>query len=147
MKSTKPLLPIRQERTLPTFKMLGSEVMVSCFANVDYALQLVYHGNNLPTTNGIAYRTNEKKNAPEQLKAFVASMSKPNGTTFKNENYVIRISGAAAFAYFDQTTTSAKGEKQHFYETRYWEKVDGLWKIVYVGAVSKPTHKIYPHPA
>ena len=127
------------EKETQTWLDRDAESMTSCFANVEYALQLVYHGTNLEATNGIAYRTNEKKNAPEQLKAFVASMGKSDGSTFKNDNYVVRVSGASAFAYFDQTTTSTTGEKQHFYETRYLEKVNGEWKIVYVGAVKGTT--------
>ena len=126
------------EKETQTWLDRDAEGMTSCFANVEYALQLVYHGN-MASNNGIAYSTNEKKNAPEQLKAFVASMGKSDGSTFKNDNYVVRVSGASAFAYFDQTTTSTTGEKQHFYETRYLEKVNGEWKIVYVGAVKGTT--------
>ena len=126
------------EKETQTWLDRDAEGMTSCFANVEYALQLVYHGN-MASNNGIAYSTNEKKNVPEQLKAFVASMGKSDGSTFKNDNYMVRVSGASAFAYFDLTTTSTTGEKQHFYETRYLEKVNGEWKIVYVGAVKGTT--------
>jgi hypothetical protein len=116
--------------------------MTSCWANVPYAVQLVYHGVTTGGSNGVAYGTNEKMDMVSQIPAMVASVGKPNGETFKNTGYVVRINGTSAFVYYDQTVTATDGTKQYAHETRYLEKMEGDWKIVYVGGVFyKPAAK------
>jgi ketosteroid isomerase-like protein len=112
-----------------------AEARIACLANVPHALLLVYHGN-MASNKGVAYVTNEKMNVPEAIKTQTAGMGKPDGTTFKNENYVITIKGGTAFVTYDEISTNAEGKKQHFHEVRNLEKIKGFWKITYVGAVT-----------
>jgi ketosteroid isomerase-like protein len=112
-----------------------AEARIACLANVPHALLLVYHGN-MASNKGVAYATNEKMNVPEAIKTQTAGMGKPDGTTFKNENYVITIKGGTAFVTYDEISTNAEGKKQHFHEVRNLEKIDGFWKITYIGAVT-----------
>jgi ketosteroid isomerase-like protein len=112
---------------------------IACIANVPYALMLVHHGN-MASNNGVAYVTNEKTNAPEAMKAQMASMGKPNGTTFKNENYAVTIKGGTAFVSYTEIATATDGTKQHIHAVRNLEKIEGLWKLTYIGGVVyKPT--------
>jgi hypothetical protein len=113
------------------------EGMTACWANTEYAMQSVYHGV-MAMNNGVAYRPNTKKDAPERFKTIIEGRGKPDGSTFKNENYVIHVNGASAIAYFDQTTINGDGSKSLLYSTRYLERINGEWKIVYVGGI---THK------
>jgi hypothetical protein len=82
------------------------EGRISCIANVPHALILVHHGN-MAINNGVSYVTNEKADAPEKLKVLTAGMGKPNGSTSKNENYVVTIKGGTAFVSYDEVTTAA----------------------------------------
>lgn len=109
--------------------------MASCWANVPYAIQLVYHGNTAGGGNGLAYGTNAKMDMVSQIPAMIASAGPATGETFENTNYVIRVNGTSAFVHYDQTVMAKDGSKQHAREVRYLEKTDGAWKIVYVGAV------------
>ena len=122
------------EKETQSWHNRDAEGRISCIANVPYGLVLVHHGN-MANNNGVAYGTNEKLNAPEALKAQTASMGKPNGSTFKNENYVVTIKGGTAFASYDEITTAADGIKQYSHSVRNLEKIDGLWKLTYIGGV------------
>jgi hypothetical protein len=112
-----------------------ADARIACLANVPYALMLVYHGN-MASNKGVAYAINEKVNVPEAIKAQTAGMGKPDGSSFKNENYMITIKGGTAFVTYDEISTNAEGKKQHFHEVRNLEKIDGFWKITYIGAVA-----------
>ena len=122
------------EKETQSWHNRDAEGRISCIANVPYGLVLVHHGN-MANNNGVAYGTNEKLNAPEALKAQTASMGKPNGSTFKNENYVVTIKGGTAFASYDEITTASDGIKQYSHSVRNLEKIDGLWKLTYIGGV------------
>jgi hypothetical protein len=123
------------EKETQAWKDRDAEARIACLANVPHGLLLVYHGN-MASNNGVAYSTNEKTTLPESIKTQTASMGKADGSTFKNENYVITIKGGTAFVAFDQVVTATDGKKQHFHEVRNLERIEGLWKIVYVGAVT-----------
>ena len=112
----------------------NSEGRIACIANVPYALMLVHHGV-MANNNGVAYVTNEKTNAPEMLKTQMEGMGKPNGTTFKNENYVVTIKGGTAFVSYDEITTAADGKKMYGHAVRNLEKIEGFWKLTYIGGV------------
>ena len=122
------------EKETTAWNARDAEGMASCWANTEYALTAVYHGVTA-SNNGVAYYPNPKKDRPEAIKAMVASMPKPDGTTFKNENYVMNINGASAFVHFYETTTAGDGSKRSDYAIRYLEKINGEWKIVYVGGI------------
>jgi hypothetical protein len=122
------------EKETQSWHNRDAEGRIACIANVPYAVMLVYHGN-MATNNGVAYVTNEKTNAPEAMKTQMAGMGKPNGTTFKNDNYVVTIKGGAAFVSYDETTTAADGTKQYAHAVRNLERIDGLWKLTYIGGV------------
>jgi hypothetical protein len=107
---------------------------IECIANVPYAVMLVHHGV-MESTNGVAYVTNEKTDAPERLKTQMEGMGKPNGSTFKNENYVVTIKGRTAFVSFHEITTAADGKKTYGHGVRNLEKIDGLWRLTYIGGV------------
>lgn len=122
------------EKETTAWNARDAATMVSCWANTDYALTAVYHGV-MERNNGVYFGPNPNKNLPETVKAIVATMGKPDGSTFKNENYVIRVTGKSAFAYFDQTTTTGDGSQRNAYQIRYLEKISGDWKIVYMGSI------------
>ena len=122
------------EKETTAWHARDAEAMAACWANTEYALTAVYHGV-MASNNGVAYFTNPKKDMPEKVKTMVASMGKPDGSTFKNENYVMNISGATAFVHFYETTTSGDGSKRTDYQIRYLERINGEWKIVYVGGI------------
>jgi ketosteroid isomerase-like protein len=107
---------------------------IACVANVPYTVMLVHHGV-ITSNNGVAYATNEKTNAPEAIKTQTAGMGKPNGSSFKNNNYVVTIRGGTAFVSYDETTTAADGTKQYAHAVRNLERIDGLWKLTYIGGV------------
>jgi hypothetical protein len=122
------------EKETQAWKDRDAEAQIACLANVPHSLLLVYHGN-MDSNKGVAYSTNEKTTLPESIRTRTASMAKADGSTFKNENYVIAIKGGAAFVTFDQVDTAADGKKQYLHEVRNLEKFEGFWKITYVGAV------------
>jgi hypothetical protein len=107
---------------------------IACIANVPYAVMLVHHGV-AASNNGVAYVTNEKTNAPEMIKTQTEGMGKPNGSTFKNENYVVTIKGGTAFVSYTEVTTAADGTKGYGHAVRNLERIDGLWKLTYIGGV------------
>lgn len=123
------------EKETQSWHNRDADARIACLANVPHALLLVYHGN-MASNKGVAYATNEKVNVPEALKAQTAGMGKPDGSSFKNENYVITIKGETAFVSYDEIATNAEGKKQHFHEVRNLERIDGFWKITYNGAVA-----------
>jgi hypothetical protein len=123
------------EKETQSWKDRDANGRIACIANVPYTLMLVHHGV-MASNKGVAYVTNEKTNAPEAIKTQTAGMGKADGSTFKNENYVVTIKGGTAFASFDEIDTAADGKKQYFHEVRNLEKIEGLWKITYIGAVT-----------
>jgi ketosteroid isomerase-like protein len=125
------------EKETTTWNARDTEGFVSCWANVPYAVQLVAHGV-AQSNSGVAFSTNEKKNLPELVKGMFAGMGKPDGSTFKSDNYVIRVNGNSAFVHYDQTNTATDNKTNTYHEVRYLEKVNSDWKIVYVGAVKYP---------
>jgi nitrogen fixation protein FixH len=123
------------EKETQSFNDRDAATMIACHANQPYALMLVTENGN------VHYSTNEKNNQPEGLQGLISSLGAPNGDSFKNMNYNIRVNGTAAFAYFDQVATSKAGKTQHFHEVRYLEKFGNDWKIIYVGAVQDEPKK------
>ena len=109
--------------------------MAACWANVPYAMQLVQHGNTQFDKNGMSYANNNKMDMVTAIPAMVASAGAATGETFQNSNYVMRVNGTSAFVHYDQVETAKDSSKQYAREVRYLEKLDGVWKIVYVGAV------------
>lgn len=67
------------------------------------------------------------------------STQKPNkpGTTFNNTKYNIRPNGNAAWVTFEQTFLFPDGTKTVNLESRYLEKIDGLWKIIHMTSIPK----------
>ena len=61
--------------------------------------------------------------------------AKPDGATFSNTGYVIHINQNFAFVYYDQTNTTKDGSKNYAHEVRNLEKINGEWKLIYVGGV------------
>jgi hypothetical protein len=121
------------EKETQTWLNRDADGQISCFANVPYSTMMVYHGS--PGTNGVAFNVKGTADMADGIKKNLAGMGKPTGETFQNKDYVIRINGTSAFCVFEQATTATDGTKGNFHETRYLEKIDGEWKIVYVGAV------------
>ncbi len=122
------------EKETQSWHNRDAEGRIACIANVPHALMLVHHGV-MANNNGVAYVTNEKTNVPEMIKTQTAGMGKPDGTTFKNENYVVTIKGGTAFVTYTEITTAADGKKQYGHAVRNLERIDGFWKLTYVGGV------------
>jgi Domain of unknown function (DUF4440) len=122
------------EKETQTWMDRDVDARLTCFANVPYSNTLIYHGV-IASNNGVAYSTNEKMEMAQGIKAGTAAMGAPDKSTFTNTNYVIHIKGNISMAYFDQIVTSPEGKKSYFHEVRNVEKINGAWKIIYVGAV------------
>ena len=122
------------EKETQAFHDRDADGRIACIANVPYAVMLVHHGV-MASNNGVAYMTNEKTNAPEAIKTQIASMGKPNGSTFKNDNYVVTIKGGTAFVSYTEVTTAADGTKGYGHAVRNLEKIEGFWKLTYIGGV------------
>ena len=105
-----------------------AEGRISCFANEPYCLSVSY------VAGQIYYFPNEKKDMMAKLNAQTSPIAY-TGWTFKNDNYVTHINGAMAFVQFTQTRTTPRGENFYFHSVRNLEKIDGAWKIVYLGSV------------
>ena len=118
------------EKETQSFNNRDAEGMLSCHANKPYSLMLVAESGNVHYTTAKSELENEKS-----IKELVKMMGSPNGETFLNTGYVIHVNGASAFTYYDQVVTTKDGIKTNFHEVRNLEKMDGKWKIIYVGAV------------
>lgn len=118
------------EKETQSFNNRDADGMLSSHANKPYSLMLVAESGNVHYTTAKSERENEKS-----IKELVKMMGPPNGETFLNSGYVIHVNGASAFTYYDQVVTTKDGTKTNFHEVRNLEKLDGKWKIVYVGAV------------
>ena len=113
--------------------------MIDCHANKPYSLFLVgEHGN-------VHYMTSPNADLDKTFTTILKQLGKPNGDTYKNKDYVIRINGNSAFVYFDQTAINAVAsdnknkEPEISHQTRYLERINGSWKLVYVGGLgAKP---------
>ena len=125
------------EKETHSFNNRDADGMIACHANKPYSLMLVAESGNVHYTTAKSESENEKS-----IKELVTMMGSPNGDTFLNSGYVIHINGTSAFTYYDQMVTTKDGTKTNFHEVRNLEKMDGKWKIIYVGAVGfKPEAK------
>ncbi len=118
------------ERETTAWNTRDAAAFVDCWANVPEAGQLVSLIGGQVVANH-----NAKTDLPTSVKAMLAAQGKPNGETFQNTDYLIRVKGDAAFVQYEQIVTAPNGTKQYAHETRYLEKTGGAWKIVHVGAV------------
>jgi hypothetical protein len=118
------------EKETQSWNNRDAEGMISCHANKPYSLMLVAESGNVHYTTAKSSEDSEKS-----VKELVKMMGQPNGETFINLGYVIHINGTSAFVYYDQIVTTKDGTKTNFHEVRNLEKMDGSWKIIYVGAV------------
>lgn len=104
--------------------------MVACHVNKPYSLMLVAESGNVHRMTAKSDAENEKS-----MRELITTMGPPNGETFVNSGYVVHINGMSAFTYYDQVITTKDGIKTNTHEVRNLEKMDGKWKIFYVGAV------------
>ena len=118
------------EKETQSFNNRDADGMLSSHANKPYSLMLVAESGNVHYSTAKSELENEKS-----IKELVKMMGPPNGETFQNTGYVIHINGTSAFVYYDQEVTTKDGVKTNFHEVRNLEKMDGKWKIIYVGAV------------
>lgn len=117
------------EKETQAFLDRNAVALMSCQANKPYSLLLVgEHGN-------VHYFTNPKADMDKTYSSVFEQLGKPNGDTFKNTDYVIRINGNSAFAYFDQTGLNNAKDPEVSHQTRYLERINGDWKIVYIGGL------------
>lgn len=125
------------EKETQSWNNRDADGMISCHANKPYSLMLVAESGNVHYATAKSDVENEKS-----IRELVKMMGPPTGDTFLNSGYVIRINGTSAFTYYDQMVTAKDGTKTNFHEVRNLEKMDGKWKIIYVGAVGfKPEGK------
>lgn len=122
------------ERETTAFANRDAAAFIDCWANVPEASQLVIW-QEANGKNTIVSNHNAKTDMPTSAKAMIASLGKPTGDTFQNSDYLIRINGNAAFVQYEQVVSKMDGKKEYAHETRYLEKMDGVWKIIHVGAV------------
>jgi TATA-box binding protein (TBP) (component of TFIID and TFIIIB) len=118
------------EKETQSFIDRDAAAIISCHAYKPYSLMLVAESGNVHYTPA-----NPNEDVEKSTKEFMTMLGKPNGDTFKDFNYVIRINGTSAFAYYDQTVKATNGVETNFHEVRYLEKMGEAWKVVYVGAV------------
>jgi hypothetical protein len=118
------------EKETKSFIDRDADGMISCHANKPYSLMLVSEGGNVHYSISKSEHENELA-----IREMVNRMGKSNEETFLNYGYVIHINGTSAFAYYDQKVKPIEGREINFHEVRNLEKIDGKWKIIYVGAV------------
>lgn len=125
------------EKETQSFNSRDADGMISCHANKPYSLMLVAENGNVHYTTAQSDAESSKS-----IKELVKMMGPPTGDTFLNSGYVIHINGTSAFVYYDQKVTDKTGKVSDFHEVRNLEKIEGKWKIIYVGAVGfKPEEK------
>jgi hypothetical protein len=61
---------------------------------------------------------------------------KPAQMKIETNNELLRINGTAAFLQYDQHLTRKDGAQDYSHQTRYLEKIKGVWKIIHVGSIS-----------
>ena len=108
----------------------NADGMIDCHANKSYSLTLVADGSNVYYTKAKSELENEVG-----MREMLKTMGPYDGETFVNSGYLIHINGTSAFIYYDQVVTTKDGIKTNTHEVRNLEKMDGKWKIFYVGAV------------
>ena len=114
------------EKETQSFGNADAEGMIASWANTAYASSLVYYGG------GIFYQTNPKLDLPTRYRTLMTGAT-PDGSTFSDTGYVIHINQNSAFVYYDQTITAKDGSKTYAHEVRNLEKINGEWKLIYVG--------------
>ena len=112
------------EKETQAFLDRDAAALLDCHVNKPYSLLVVgEHGN-------VHYMTNPNSDMDKVYTAMMTQFGKPNGDTFKNTDYVIRINGNSAFAYFDQTglntTNSDNKTPEVSHQTRYLERVNEI---------------------
>ncbi|MEY4902597.1 MAG: hypothetical protein RLZZ292_412 [Bacteroidota bacterium] len=117
------------EKETRSFHERDAATMIACHSNAPYALLLV----SVPPD--VHYSTNEAMNGAESLNALIKVLGAPDGVTFQNTGYTIRINGTSAFVYYDQKETDPTGKVQKSHAVRYMEKTGDKWQIVYIGGV------------
>lgn len=118
------------EKETQSFINRDADGMIACHANKPYSLMLVAESGNVHYTKAKSELENEVG-----MRELVRMMGEPNGDSFLNYGYVVHINGTSAFVYYDQKVKSKEGIETNFHEVRNLEKLDGKWKIIYVGAV------------
>jgi hypothetical protein len=118
------------EKETQSWNNRDAEGMISCHANTSYSLLLVVENGNVHYITAKSDVDSEKS-----IRDLVKIMGEPSGDTFLNYGYVIHINGSSAFAYYDEKVKAEDGKETNFHEVRNLEKMDGKWKIIYVGAV------------
>jgi hypothetical protein len=125
------------EKETKSWNNRDADGMIACHANKPYSLMLVAESGNVHYTKAKSELENELG-----MRELVNKMGEPSGDNFLNYGYVIHISGTSAFVHYDQKVKSKMGFETNFHEVRNLEKIDGKWKIIYVGAVEfKPESK------
>lgn len=67
----------------------------------------------------------------------------PSTDTFRNLNYKITVYEKTAWAVYDEMLYNSKGEFiEKVINTRFLEKVDGNWKIVFLGHVNTTSYEM-----
>lgn len=111
--------------------------LVMCWANVPYASQLVSM-----TDGQVMMSANTKQDFNKRAQLMIEQLGKSSGAKYENTNYLTRLNGNAAWITFNQLVTTPGNNKTQAYETRYLEKLDGVWRLVHSGtAFYKPAEK------
>lgn len=118
------------EKETHSWNNRDADGMIACHANKPYSLMLVAESGRVHYTKAKSELENELA-----IRDMVKIMGEPSGDAFLNFGYVIHINGTAAFAYYDQRVKSKDGRETNYHEVRNLEKMDGKWKIIYIGAV------------
>ncbi len=118
------------EKETQSFINRDADGMIACHANKPYSLMLVAESGNVHYTKAKSELENEVG-----MRELVRMMGESNGEAFLSYGYVIHINGTSAFVHYDQKVKSKNGQETNTHEVRNLEKLDGKWKIFYVGAV------------
>lgn len=95
---------------------------------------------DVPESNNLYYsEQNHKVGQVAMPKNGLGMMAGRKPTKMKTEisNEQLRINGNAAFLQYDQHVTREEdGAQDYSHQTRYLEKINGVWKIIHVGSIS-----------
>jgi hypothetical protein len=93
----------------------------------------------LPESNNLFYSEQSHKVGQTSMAKPVldaVANRKPSKMKIETSKELLRINGNAAFMQYDQHLTREDGAQDYSHQTRYLEKIKGVWKIIHVGSIS-----------
>jgi hypothetical protein len=93
----------------------------------------------LPESNNLYYSDQSHKVGQTSMAKpdlNIVANRKPAQIKIETTKEQLRINGNVAFMQYDQHATRDDGAQDYSHQTRYLEKINGIWKIIHVGSIS-----------